>query len=123
MAPHHDDRGSSHYNHRYGSVKERILHSLADEQESLAKILKFLAVKVEKTAGWLPDTIPNESVNEVVEKVKMLESVITQELCATASKEQAIREVIKQICRCDRKPKPKIFSPKNYNKSKAKQRN
>lgn len=83
------------------SAKERILNSIADEQESLAKIIKYLAVKVEKTASWLPNSLPDCSIHEIVDHVKCLEEVIARELCATASKEQAIREVLNQICKCD----------------------
>lgn len=78
-------------------IKERILAALAVEQEQLAKILTALAIKVEKSAKWLPDEAPNECFEQITEKVKCLESVIAEELEATAEKERAIKGILKQI--------------------------
>ncbi len=82
---------------RIHSIEKRILEAVASEQESLAKILAALAIKVEKTAHWLPAEAPEEPFNILVEKVKGLECVIGKELAAVAAKEEAIKGILHQF--------------------------
>ena len=77
--------------------RERILQAIAVEQEQLARILTSLADKAEKSAGWLPDTAPDELFNVIVEKVRALECVIAEEMSAAAMKEQAMRGLLREL--------------------------
>lgn len=86
-------------------VQERILDAVAKEQEQIARILAALALKVEKSAAWLPEKAPDGvCFSQIVDNVKGLESVIAQELKATAYKEKAIKEILKQVCGSVRPP-------------------
>jgi hypothetical protein len=78
--------------------RERIIQAIALEQEQLARILTSLADKAEKSAGWLPDTPPDEPFNVIVDKVRALECVMAQEIGALAMKEQAMKGLLRQLC-------------------------